>query len=83
MSEWYNVQLDAIEHDFYERTRFVNEVPDHLSNSPLCPLHLKNVSGERSCPLHGESKDEAGGKGKGQGKGKEGYRVSEVHAIEY
>ena len=78
MTEWYNVQLEAIEQD-YERTKFVHEVPDHLSNSPLCPLHPKNKSGGYGvCPLHGERQRE-----EVQGKKSEGLRGSEVHSIEY
>ncbi|KXT07611.1 hypothetical protein AC578_10162 [Pseudocercospora eumusae] len=36
---------------------FENDVPDHLPNSPLCPLHPKHKSrGKAICPLHGRYK---------------------------
>ncbi|KAF7195163.1 hypothetical protein HII31_03369, partial [Pseudocercospora fuligena] len=36
---------------------FENDVPDHLPNSPLCPLHPKHKSGGKAiCPLHGRYK---------------------------
>ncbi|KAK4499202.1 hypothetical protein PRZ48_009715 [Zasmidium cellare] len=34
-----------------------HDVPDHLPNSPLCPLHHKHKSGGKAiCPLHGRYK---------------------------
>ncbi|KAF2165528.1 hypothetical protein M409DRAFT_24381 [Zasmidium cellare ATCC 36951] len=34
-----------------------HNVPDHLPNSPLCPLHHKHKSGGKAiCPLHGRYK---------------------------
>ena len=36
---------------------FELDVPDHLPNSPLCPLNPKHKSGGRAiCPLHGRKK---------------------------
>ncbi|EME79225.1 uncharacterized protein MYCFIDRAFT_199055 [Pseudocercospora fijiensis CIRAD86] len=35
---------------------FETDVPDHLPDSPLCPLHPKHKSGGKAiCPLHGRS----------------------------
>ena len=78
MTEWYDVQLEAIEQDD-ERTKFVNEVPDHLSNSPLCPLKSPSKSvAPRVCPLHGEESEK-----ESEEREDRDYRGSEVHAIEY
>ena len=36
---------------------FELDVPDHLPNSPLCPLSPKHKSGGKAiCPLHGRKK---------------------------
>ncbi|KAI7462465.1 hypothetical protein KC351_g16334 [Hortaea werneckii] len=36
---------------------FEQDVPDHLPNSPLCPLSSRHRSGEKGiCPLHGRRK---------------------------
>ena len=77
-SEWYNVQLDAIEgHD--DRARFVAEVPDHLPNSLLCPQHPKSKSGGKGiCPAHGRTETESSTSTVGPGP-----RGSEVHDIQF
>ena len=55
-TEWYNVQLDAIDANENSLISFVSEVPDHLANSPLCPRHPKNKSGGKgTCSLHGRT----------------------------
>ncbi|MDI1488726.1 MAG: hypothetical protein OHK93_008002 [Ramalina farinacea] len=57
VTEWYRVKLNAIDAETpREQTRmaFVEEVPDHLPNSPLCPRNPKHKSGGRGvCAMHG------------------------------
>lgn len=37
-----------------EEEDVASNVPEHLPNSPLCPLHPKNsAQGQLLCPIHG------------------------------
>jgi parafibromin len=41
----------------FPATVFVLDVPDHLSNSPLCPINPMHQSGSTGiCPMHGRRK---------------------------
>lgn len=56
-ADWYKVKMDAIEASDAQPPGFIFEVPDHLSNSPLCPRHPNHPSrGKGVCIYHGRNK---------------------------
>ena len=57
VADWYKVKMEALEAQDAQSQEFVLDVPDHLSNSPLCPKHPKHPSGGKGvCVLHGRNK---------------------------
>lgn len=96
-TEWYRVKLDAIDAETpREQTRvaFVEEVPDHLPNSPLCPRNPKHKSGGRGlCAMHGRAEESTPTEGRTPlplpsnvfGRGRDGMSEMEdqVHRLEY
>jgi hypothetical protein len=55
--DWYNVRLDNILDDGPDLgdARAVQDIPDHLPGSPLCPREPKHSSGGTGvCPVHGK-----------------------------
>ncbi|KAG8531746.1 uncharacterized protein KY384_003378 [Bacidia gigantensis] len=70
-TEWYNVQLEAIEAEAATREQFLQEIPDHLDTSPLCPKNLRSKEkGMGICSMHGRNEEVwasiAGGGGGGK-----------------
>ncbi|KAK4993579.1 hypothetical protein LTR66_005961 [Elasticomyces elasticus] len=58
MMDQFRVRLDHISDEEEESENdFELNVPEHLPNSPLCPLNPKHKSGGKAiCPLHGRKK---------------------------
>lgn len=55
--DWYKVKMEALELEDAQSQWFVIDVPEHLSNSPLCPRHPKHPSGGKGvCVYHGRNK---------------------------
>lgn len=55
-SDWYRVQMNAIEVEAQTREQLAASVPEHFRNSPLCPRHPKHTSGGTGeCPYHGRN----------------------------
>ena len=96
-TEWYRVKLDAIDKETpreQSRMAFVEEVPDHLPNSPLCPRNPKHKSGGRGvCAMHGRQEGSTPTEGRtplplmssvfGGGKDGMGEVEEQVHRVEY
>ncbi|TKA53768.1 hypothetical protein B0A49_12046 [Cryomyces minteri] len=61
-NDWFRVRMDEILNDDDDLdgdhdVPFVLDVPDHLPNSPLCPLSPKHKSGGKAvCPSHGRKR---------------------------
>lgn len=56
-ADWYKVKMEALEMEDAQSQRFVIAVPEHLSNSPLCPRHAKHSSGGKGvCVYHGRNR---------------------------
>lgn len=56
-ADWYKVKMEALEAQDAQSQEFVLDVPEHLSNSPLCPRHPKHPSGGKGvCVYHGRNK---------------------------
>ncbi|KAK4986107.1 hypothetical protein LTR66_007962 [Elasticomyces elasticus] len=58
MMDQFRVRLDQVSDEEDESENdFELDVPEHLPNSPLCPLNPKHKSGGKAiCPLHGRKK---------------------------
>lgn len=57
MRSYLEDSLKEEEDDESFSASFKLDVPDHLPNSPLCPLHPKHVSGGKAlCPTHGRKR---------------------------
>lgn len=97
VTEWYRVKLDAIDAETpreQTRTAFVEEVPDHLPNSPLCPRNPRHKSGGRGvCAMHGRQEGSTPTEGRtplplpssvfGGGRDGMGEVEDQVHRLEY
>ncbi|MCJ1343716.1 accessory factor associated with RNA polymerase II [Peltigera leucophlebia] len=58
-ADWYKVKMEALEAQDAQSQEFVLVVPEHLSNSPLCPRHPKHPSGGKGvCVYHGRNIDQ-------------------------
>lgn len=56
-ADWFKVKMEALEIEDAQSQRFVIDVPEHLSNSPLCPRHPKHPSGGKGvCVFHGRNR---------------------------
>lgn len=56
-ADWYKVKMEALEASDAQPQGFILDVPEHLSNSPLCPRHPKHSSGGKGvCVYHGRNK---------------------------
>lgn len=50
---------DVVRTPVEEIPGFAFDIPDHLPNSPLCPLHPKHHGGPKHiCPMHGRGKNQ-------------------------
>lgn len=48
-------QVEAEAEEDMDEEELASDVPEHLPNSPLCPLHPKNIAKRRLlCPIHGK-----------------------------
>ena len=55
-TEWYRRELDIIDTECNPGEEYMESVPEHLPNSPLCPKHPKHKSrGKGVCPYHGKN----------------------------
>ncbi|KAF4552912.1 Hypothetical protein D9617_8g049250 [Elsinoe fawcettii] len=57
--DFFRMRIDqAMDAPDDQTTGFSFDIPDHLPNSPLCPLHPKHHGGQKLiCPMHGRAKN--------------------------
>lgn len=56
-ADWYKIKMEALDALDAQSQDFILDVPDHLSNSPLCPRHPQHPSGGKGvCVYHGRNR---------------------------
>ena len=68
--DYFSVKMRQVEMEAEdEEEELASDVPEHLPNSPLCPLNPRNsMYGQLLCPIHGKGSVGAGIKASKDGK---------------
>lgn len=68
--DYFSVKMRQVEMEAEdEEEELASDVPEHLPNSPLCPLNPRNsMYGQLLCPIHGKGSVGAGWKVNKDGK---------------